>query len=134
MYGGSELGGILKSDVEAQQFYPAHGYHDAGHTTLLHRDLACFRPIIDRRQMALRRRFTLQVTPDPPAKSWWEACTFGSFDRFRYDLVVQATGKGVGSVTFWDMQPLSSMWGVRAAGLVDLEMDASERRQGGRPS
>jgi ribosomal protein S18 acetylase RimI-like enzyme len=31
---------------------------------------------------------------------------------------------------FWTIQPLAAHWGVHAAGLVDLLVDANQRRQG----
>ena len=48
---------------------------------VLHRDLSRFRAPVDRQQIQIRRRCMMRLTIDPPPRSWWDACTFGSFDR-----------------------------------------------------
>ncbi len=131
LYGGSELPGVLASDVEAQHLYRSNGYRDVNHTVILHRDLKSFRPIVDRQQIQIRRRSTLKVTVDPPTTTWWQACTVGAFDRGRFDLLLMGgADRAVATVTAWSMEPLSTSWGVRAMGLIDLEVDPSSRRQG----
>jgi hypothetical protein len=40
----------------------------------------------------------------------------------RFQLVPKAGGQPVASATFWDMEPLASGWGVRAMGMVELEV------------
>jgi ribosomal protein S18 acetylase RimI-like enzyme len=130
LYGGSELSGILESDTQHVQLVSAEGYEEAERTLVLERDLASFRPAVDRGQMQLRRRTSLQVLVDPPTKTWWEACTFGEFDRTRFELQSRDACTTVASVTFWNIQPLSATWGVNAAGLIDLEVAPAERRQG----
>ena len=128
LYGGSEQSGLLDSDFRAQGFYTERGYQPAGQTVVLRRDLAGFRPIVDRNQMQARRRTTLQVFDDPAASTWWQACTFGCFERMRFELHVRGTV--VAGVNFWEMEPFSNSWGARAVGLTDLEVCNPERRQG----
>ena len=36
----------------------------------------------------------------------------------------------LGSASLWDMQPLSSAWGVTAAGLLHIDIEGPRRRQG----
>src|SRR6185295_8145050 len=130
LYGGSELSGILESDRAHSQLVGAQGYEATQPTRVLQRELASFRPIVDRQQMQLRRRTCLSVIVDPPATSWWDACTYGGFDRTRYELQSRDTGGVVARVTFWNLEPLATTWGVHAAGQLDLEVLAGDRRQG----
>jgi len=130
LYGGSELSGILESDTQHSELVGAAGYEAVEDSRVLQRDLASFRPIVDRRQMQLRRRTSLNVVADPPATNWWDACTFGGFDRTRFELQSRDAGTTVAGVTFWRMEPLATTWGVHAVGLVDLEVVPGERRQG----
>ncbi len=128
--GGSEKAGLLTSDAAAQVFFGEHGYRPEGRAEVLHRELARFRPIVDRLQMQIRRRTSLQVVPDPPARSWWDAATFGGFDRTLLTLHPREAGPPVARAMFWKMEPLDTSWGIHAAGLVELEVDPNQRRQG----
>lgn len=130
LYGGSELPGVLNSDAEAQRLYQAHGYHEVARCLVLHRDVREFRPIVNRQQVLIRRKATVQVTNDPPPSSWWDACTFGSFERTRFDLVSNEGGQRWATATLWSMEPLSTSWGVRAVGLINFEVDRAHRREG----
>jgi ribosomal protein S18 acetylase RimI-like enzyme len=130
LYGGSELSGILVSDHVAQQFYREHGYVEVDRARVLERELARFRPLVDRKQMQIRRRTSLQISADPPARTWWEACTFGSFDCTRLALQSREGGETIAHSMFWNMEPLATARGAHAAGLVELEVTAAERRQG----
>ncbi len=130
LYGGSELPGVLDSGPRAQQLFRAGGYREIDRTVVLQRDLAGFRAPMDRQQIQIRRRCTLRVKNDPPPRTWWEACTWGPFDRIRLELVENVGGNIVASAMFWNLQPLASSWGVHAAGLLDLEVDAEHRRSG----
>lgn len=130
LYGGSEMCGILASDQRRQQLYRSQGYQDVGRTLVLHRDLSGFRPIVDRHQMQIRRRMTVQMISDPPAANWWDACTLGNFERTRFELQARDAPVPSAHVTFWLMQPISTSWGVHAAGVTDLEVLPAERRQG----
>ena len=130
LYGGSELPGVLDSDADAQRRYRARGYRDVDRTRLFHRELAGFRPAVDRQQMQIRRQKTVQVTVDPPTSTWWEACTMGAFDRTRFELVGREGGPATASLTVWSMEQISASSGVRSSGLYDLQVDPAERRKG----
>ena len=130
LHGGSEKSGILTSDAALQQFFVGHGYREAGRSAVLHRELARFRPIIDRAQMQIRRRTSLRVYPDPPSRNWWDAATFGAFDRTLMTLHPRDGGEPVARAMFWKMDPLDTSWGIHAAGLVELEVAPADRRQG----
>ena len=80
--------------------------------------------------MQIRRKAKTQVLRDPPAANWWDACSFGNFERTRYDLVESDAGPAVATATFWSMEPLSTSWGVRAVGLINFEVSPQRRREG----
>ena len=130
LYGGSELPGVLNSDEAALQLYESRGYQAIDHTVILQRHLSDFRPPVDRRQLQLRRTTKVHISDDPPSATWWGACTYGGFARTRFDLMLSSTGESAARVTFWEIEPLSSSWGVRTVGLIDLEVREDCRRQG----
>ena len=130
LYGGSELPGVLASDAAAQQRYRGSGYQEVDRTRLFHRDLAGFRPPVDRQQMQIRRTMIVEATIDPPASTWWEACTLGMFDRTRFDLLPRDGGRAMASMTVWSMDPISTNSGVRTTGLYDVHVDPVQRRKG----
>jgi ribosomal protein S18 acetylase RimI-like enzyme len=130
LYGGSELPGILNTDPQHQEFFRAAGYREIDRTVVLHRELAGYRPVFDRQQLLLRRRTAVEVTFDPPAQSWWESCTYDAISRMKYKLKLQEQNQVVAEATLVDMEAFSQSWGVRAAGLVDVEVLTSFRRQG----
>jgi ribosomal protein S18 acetylase RimI-like enzyme len=130
LYGGSELPGVLESDQAAQALYRTGGYEPVDRVRLYHCDLATFRAPMDRKQIQIRRQRSVNMVADPPASTWWEACTLGCFDRTRFDLVSRASGAPSASLMVWSMEPISTSRGVRTAALVDMEVAPGERRQG----
>ena len=129
--GGSACSVILDTDRSQQNFYLSHGYEEDSRAVVLHCDLARFRPPVDRRQIMVRRRTTVQVLEDPPAFTWWESSTVGACDRTRFDLLPRGGDSRLASVTIWNMDLLGATWGVRAAGMMGLEVSQeSNRRQG----
>ncbi len=121
--------GVLKSDEKAVALFTAHGYRQIDGVVVFERDLAGFRPPVERKLLQVRRRYSLEATFDPPAANWWDACTYGQTDRTRFVLRA-GQNEPVSSVTFWDMEPLAQTWGVPAVGLVQLFTVESARRQG----
>jgi ribosomal protein S18 acetylase RimI-like enzyme len=130
LYGGSELPGILASDSVGQELFRGGGYREIDRCIVLQRQLAGFRPTVDRCQMQVRRRYNVEAVFDPPAANWWEACTVGQTERTRFELVPRKGGPVAGQATVWNMEPLSSCWGVHAMGVSELQVDESARRQG----
>jgi GNAT superfamily N-acetyltransferase len=130
LYGGSELPGVLDSDLVAQEVYRSRGYHEIDRTLVLRRGLDGFQALIDRRQMQIRRQMIVEVTVDPPPKTWWEACTLGDFDLTRFELIPRGGGTGVAWATFRSMEPRGTYGIGRAAGLIELGVDESLRRRG----
>jgi ribosomal protein S18 acetylase RimI-like enzyme len=130
LYGGSELPGVLDTDIGEQRLFQSHGYREIDRVCVLERPLAGYRPPIDRNQLQVRRRSTIAAVTDPPAANWWEACAWSGLDQTRYELCVRDACGVVASASTWSLEPLSAGWGVRAAGIVALEVDELVRRQG----
>ncbi len=130
LYGGSELPGVLDSDPQTQAVFRAAGYREIGRTVILHRDLASFRPCIDRQQMQIRRSTELETILDPPPRSWWEACTMGQCERTLFRLLPHGGGDPLAEMTYWNIEPFAAPWGVRASGMIDLEVCSTQRRHG----
>ena len=120
---------MLHSDPAIKHFLD-NGFARENDAVVLNLDVSHFRPLVDRRQVQLRRRLTVDVLPDPPAKDWWEACTYGGFDRLRFDAHKREGGPSVADVTVWNMLPLCSSWGIHAVGLMELSVQPGEHRQG----
>jgi GNAT superfamily N-acetyltransferase len=130
LYGGSELPGILDTDAGGQRLFQSHGYREIDRVHVLEKRLASFRPPIDRNQMQVRRRSTVTAICDPPSANWWDACAWSGLDATRYELALRDVGRVVAHATTWTIEPLSTSWGLRAAGVVGLEVDEACRRQG----
>jgi ribosomal protein S18 acetylase RimI-like enzyme len=129
LYGGADLPGILDSSPGMQEVFHAAGYVAAERIAVLRRPLAGFRPPINRLQLAIRRSTTLHAIDEPARRTWWEAATTTGMALRRYELRA-AGGDPLGSVLYWDMQPLAAAWGVSAAGLMHVGIEGGRRRQG----
>jgi ribosomal protein S18 acetylase RimI-like enzyme len=129
LYGGSELPGVLESDTAMHGLFLSHGYQEIDRTIVLERELASFESPIDRRQMQVRRQMIVEVTIDPPARTWWEACTLGEFTLTRFGLVPRTGGPTVARATFRGMELLPTT-SRRVMGLIELWVEPSFRRRG----
>ena len=130
LYGGSELPGVLASDPMFNGACHRKGYREIDRVVVLLLELAGFRPPITRNQRQLRRDMTCQEVQTPPARSWWECCTTGAFDRVHFFLNRPGSSVPTGEVWFWDVEPLSTSWGAPAAGMFDLSVPNDQRRKG----
>jgi ribosomal protein S18 acetylase RimI-like enzyme len=130
LYGGSEPPGVLDSDVKTQEILRAANYQPIDRTLIYHRKLGSFRPLVDRQQMQIRRCTEVEMVPDPKPRCWWDACTMEPSERTLFRLRPRAGGEPLGQVTFWNVEPFAAPWGVRASGLIDLEIDPANRRKG----
>lgn len=129
LYGGSDLPGILDSSPGLQEVFRRGGYAPAGRIAVLRRDLAGFRPPVNRLQLAIRRATTVRVIDEPPRRDWWEAATTTGVALQRYEIQA-ASGAVLGSATFWDEQPIAAARGVALAGLLRVDIAGERRRQG----
>jgi ribosomal protein S18 acetylase RimI-like enzyme len=130
LYGGSELPGILATDVVFLDACRRNGYREIDQVLVLQRELAQFRVAISWEQRRLRRSAVCNEIYAPPSKSWWEACTTGAFERLNFSLQNSPNGLPLSSVGFWDIEPLSTGWGAATAGMFDLHVSPEARRQG----
>jgi ribosomal protein S18 acetylase RimI-like enzyme len=130
LYGGSEFSGVMERDAKTRAVFCDHGYREVKRSLVLRRELAAFRPIVDRQLIQIRRHTTLETIVDPPTTTWWEAVTFEPFDRTRYALLPRDGGAPGASVNFWDMETMAGALGVHAVGIVGLEVTGTRRRQG----
>lgn len=130
LYGGSELPGVLESDLVAQQAFTSHGYREIDRTLLFHRNLSTFEAVVDRRQMQVRRQMLVEVVIDPPSRTWWEACTMGLFDLVRFALVPRSGGSPVATATFRRMELVPVSLQPSSLGLIEVWVEESARRRG----
>lgn len=130
LYGDTDSPGIFESDTEAVRLFQACGYQTVQTRVVLERTLNGFRPIVDRLQMQVRRQYLSQVEVDPPASHWWDACTTEQIERQVHRIISRTNQQICGQVTSWEMDRMSVARGVRAAGLMLLEIDPEHRGQG----
>jgi ribosomal protein S18 acetylase RimI-like enzyme len=130
LYGGSELPGIFDSEPQTQTLLREHGYREIDRTVVFHRELAGFRPVVDRQQMQIRRNTDVEVIVDPPPRTWWDACSMSAFDRTVFRLRPRTGGDAIASATFWNMESFAAARGVRTYGLIDVEVEPSQRHKG----
>ena len=130
LYGGSELPGVLDTDQVFADACRRNGYRQIDRVMIVRRNLSDFRPTLSREQRQLRRTVASGESYCPPSNNWWEATTTGMFEQL--DFYVQAVDGGLllGRVSFWDVEPLSTGWGVPTAGMFDLEVVPLWRRKG----
>jgi len=130
LYGGSELPGILNNDRKFNDACIRNGYREIDRVVVMQLELAGFRPPITRTLRQLRREMSCEETQSPAARTWWEACTVGAFERIRFTLSRGGGGEPPADVWFWDVEPLSTCWGMPTAGMFDLAVANERRRQG----
>jgi GNAT superfamily N-acetyltransferase len=130
LYGGSELPGILIGDTPFSEACLQNGYREIDRVMIVQLELAGFRPPVGRTLRQLRREMNCQEIHSPPARTWWEACTTGAFERVRFMLTRPSSCEPVADVWFWDVEPLSTVWGAPAAGMFDLHVATGQRRRG----
>ena len=130
LYGGSELPGVLVGDTVFQDACRRNGYREIDRVVILELELTGFRAPITRGQRQLRREVVCQEIPSPSARSWWEACTVGAFERIRFLLTGPTSYEPLADVWFWDIEPLSTSWGRPTAGMFDLNVASDQRRKG----
>lgn len=140
LYGGSEMPGVLESDLLAQSVFRAAGYKEIDRTVAFRRSLVRHDrshtgespPTISWAGKVVQPGDSFQVVPtaDAPTASWWQACAFAPYELTRFDLVDRATGSQIGHVMFRNLEPPGTALFSRQVGLIDLEIEASRRRHG----
>jgi ribosomal protein S18 acetylase RimI-like enzyme len=130
LYGGSELPGVLVSDTLSCDILRAQGYKEIDRTLILHGDLHAMEMPVTRQQLQIRRSMQVHIVQDPPARSWWEACTIGNFELTRFELVSQRGGPSLAHALVRNIDLTPSLGGGHAVGLMELQVDRAHRRQG----
>lgn len=130
LYGGSEMPGVLASDTFANGIYRAAGYREIDRVVIFDRELAGFRPPVDRTQMQIRRTSVVEEVTDAAPRNWWEACALEHFQVTAFHLRQRDELGASASARFWLLETFAAGWGVQAAGLFELEVAAEERRRG----
>jgi ribosomal protein S18 acetylase RimI-like enzyme len=130
LYGRSEPPGVLACDELGQRLFPSHGYSQTDRTLMFRCLLDRFRVPVDRRHVQLRRRTSVEMKPDPPARSWWEASITAEFDLTRFQVTERGKGAVLASATFRGMQPTNDAENGRAVGMLDVEVDPGHRGRG----
>lgn len=130
LYGGSELPGVLDTDLVFADACRRNGYRQIDRVIIVRRNLGDFRPMLSREQRQLRRSVACGECYCPPATSWWQASTTGAVEQLDFYVQAVSGGQRLGHVSFWDVEPLSTSWGVPTAGMYDLEVAAESRRKG----
>ena len=130
LYGGSRVPGVMQEDKATINALTEFGFSTDETVLVMERALTGFRTSIDRAQMVLRRQFQIKAIADPIENSWWESCTLGLAERDRFTVSKKQKSECSGGVTFWDIQPLASEWGVTCRGMYDLEVAPELRRKG----
>jgi ribosomal protein S18 acetylase RimI-like enzyme len=130
LYGGSEIPGVLATDLVLGDAARRNGYREIDRVLVLRRDLGRLRPAVTWEQRRLRRMATCREQYCRAPASWWEACTTGAFERLDFFLENSTSSQPLASVSFWDIEPLSTSWRVPTAGMFDLHVAPEARRQG----
>lgn len=129
LYGGSEIPGVLQTDLPFRQACERAGYKQIDEVCIFQCDLSSFRQPVSRELRLIKRNMNFIERVDPPAGTWWEACVWGALQRDRFELV-DKDGRRAAYASFWDMQPISACWGMCAAGLYELYVEPEVRRRG----
>jgi ribosomal protein S18 acetylase RimI-like enzyme len=130
LYGGSELPGVLDTDPVLGDAFRRNSYRAIDRVMIMRRNLSDLRMAVTREQRQLRRTVASGEIYCPPPANWWEACTNGAFERLDFYLQTIDTGQLLGKVSFWDMEPISTGWGIPTAGMFELDVPADARRKG----
>lgn len=129
-YGGSRIQGVVEEDEVANKACEQFGFEEVSRVAIFRRSLVGFRTVVDRNQMQVRRAFQIRSDADPSLKTWCEACTMGRNIRMRFSLIDRKDETARGSVSYWDMEPIATSWGVLAMGMYNLKVDDEARRAG----
>lgn len=131
LYGGADSPGFLASDQSAAPFFAAHGYVPERTRLVFQRRLEAPVRLVDARQPGLRRRYEIRAELPARQGSWWEDCLLGCVEPVLGLFAVDSTsGERVARARVWDMEGFRWRWGVPSAGLLDIEVAATQRRRG----
>ncbi len=130
VYGGSELPGVLVSEAAAEPFLQKHGYELWDSCAVLQLNLEQEPEIADPRFLALRRAYTLETVTRPVSKRWFEEAVLSPCELLRFELRESRTGTAVAAGMFWEMDLYGWRWHQSCAGIIEVDVAESHRRQG----
>lgn len=133
IYGGSRLPGILSGDHWLIAALKHAGYIEHSRQLIWQRELADFRPPVDRKFMQMRRQFRFAPISDPSITQWNETCIWSWIDPTTFACLPSNCEQPAATLRFWDIEPLSSSWRVRAVGLLETESVADWPREDALP-
>ena len=129
LYGGSDSPGFLTSDASAAPFLEHHGYEGWNTSLVLEMKLEHFSPPADARFLNLRRKYDVQLVPQPELSSWWQDCVLGQVEPVEFRLMDKLSGIPAVRVLAWEMSSVRQP-SPPAAGLLDVSVRPELRRQG----
>lgn len=130
LYGGANLPGFLLSDPAADPFFRKLGFVPWRVKHVFERRLEDYQNVIDPRFVALRRRYDVQLVPQPDIPSWWREAVLGSFEPFEFRLADRLNGIPAARVTGWEMTAGLTPSGHGSIGILDVFVRPEVRRQG----
>lgn len=130
LYGGSEIPGLLSSDLDGGQSFRQAGYEEIERHGMFQRSIEQFRPTVDRSIIQLRRQLKVRLAVESLTLPWWDACAFGPTDRVRFVLESKRGEEPLGEVSFWDLGPLSTRFGTPTMGMIGLSIKEEHHGKG----
>jgi ribosomal protein S18 acetylase RimI-like enzyme len=130
VYGGCEPLGVLASDACADPFLRKNGFEVALTQIVLQRSLDQPINVPDARFAGIRRRTEVKIAPRASTRTWYDECVIGPLEMLHFQVHEQASGNIVAEARVWDMDLFGWRWHQPAAGLIDLSVVESRRRQG----
>ena len=129
-YGGSRHPGVISADAQVIESFEAFGFRSHDEIIIMELQLDKLKSVMGRQQMTVRRNYLINASTDPLEQSWWESCTLGGTDRERFTAIDKRSKVVAGSVSYWDMQPMSSARLGKSRGLYNLFTNEDMRRGG----
>ncbi len=129
-YGGALVPGVMEHETELRDFLIGNAFIQTDQIETYQMSLSDFRPLVNRKQITAKRQCKIVLEADPMPSNWFDACNFGIQNCVDFLLKDRKTNSDCGNLRFWEIQPLSGMWGRRAAGLYFLKI-AEDLRGGG---
>jgi hypothetical protein len=130
LYGSASLAGVVASDAALLETLGLHGYVPAEPQFIVQRNLAGFRPPMDRDQLRLRRLLEVRERHDPVATSWWEACATSHLERTLFEIAPRGGGTPQAAVLINHLPLFGQIWGVQSAGIEHVSASAEAWQNG----
>ncbi len=130
IYGGSGSPGFLDSDRSLGPFLQRLGYRPARTVLVLQRHLDRPFTVIDGRFPSLRKRFEVRQVLKRGAATWFQEGVRGPLEVEEFVVEEKGTGRAAGRVLVWEMEPFVGPWNEHPVGVLHVEVDEAQRREG----